>query len=386
MTSLESSVSFDHAFRRARLEAAMTEGGLDVLFVPLGSDLEYLVGLERDVPTYGATAYTHGWVTGAFFRPGREPVFCLPRLVALVHLKIQLPGEIVVFGESDDADALLRGVVPGLGPARTIGVASRTSAESVLRLRQFFPDSRFVDGGAVVARLRARKSSDELVAMTEAARIAAEALTGTTPAIAAGVTMREISAEIDRRMHALGSFIPSFVTHVSTYGLADRRDNLDPATADLPLRSGESVKFDYGAVVRGYCSDFGRTLSCGEPSGDFVETYEQVLLVAHEAAIAAAKPGVRAGDVDLVCRQVIEDAGFGEAFVHRAGHCLGLDLHERPYISEEEDAELEEGMVFTIEPSINVPGRFGMRIEDVVVCDASGGRRLVDPGSALAVV
>ena len=138
------------------------------------------------------------------------------------------------------------------------------------------------------------------------------------------------------------------------------------------------MKFDYGAVVDGYCSDFGRTIFCGEPSDEFVATYDEVLIPAHEAAIAACVPGARAGDVDLICRKVIEDAGLGEAFIHRAGHCLGLDLHERPYISEEDDLPLEEGMVFTIEPSINVPGRMGMRIEDMVVCEPGGGRNLVD--------
>jgi Xaa-Pro aminopeptidase len=173
---------------------------------------------------------------------------------------------------------------------------------------------------------------------------------------------------------------------VATYGLADRLDNLDPATAERPLREGEAVKFDYGAVVEGYCSDYGRTLFCGEPPEEFARTYEDVLLAAHEAAIAASLPGARAGDVDLVCRAPIEAAGLGEAFIHRAGHCLGLDLHERPYLSVEDDLPLEEGMVFTIEPSINVPGRMGMRIEDMVVCTAAGGRKLGEVSSELVLV
>ena len=106
-----------------------------------------------------------------------------------------------------------------------------------------------------------------------------------------GVTMREIATEIERRMLLLGSSGPSFTTHVGTYGLADRLDNLNPTTADLPLRSGESVKFDYGAVVDGYCSDFGRTIFCGEPPEDVRRTYDDVLLPAHDAAIAASVAG-----------------------------------------------------------------------------------------------
>ena len=377
---------FDHAQRRARLDEAMTAAGIDLMFVPTGSDLEYLAGLERDIPTYGATAYTHGWVTGAFLRPGQDPVFTLPRLVALVHVKIDLPGEVVVFGEADDADDAFGRLAERLSPAGTIAVSYPASAETLLRLQAFFPDARFVDGAPVVARLRAHKSPDELEAMAKATEIAAGALAQTTQMIAAGVTMREIATELERRMLFLGSRLPSFTTHVATYGLGDRRDNLDGKTADLPLRHGESVKFDYGAVVDGYCSDFGRTVFCGEPPEQFVRTYQEVLLPAHEAAIAASAAGVRAGDVDRICRDVIEGAGLGEAFVHRTGHCLGLDLHERPYISEEDDLLLEEGMVFTIEPSINVPGRMGMRIEDMIVCGVDGGRPLVELSSALGCV
>jgi Xaa-Pro aminopeptidase len=379
-------VPFDHVARRERLAAAMADQGIDVMFVPTGSDLEYLTGLERDIPTFGATAYTHGWVTGAFLRPGRDPVFTLPRLVALVHVKMDLPGETIVFDEPADADALFERVARSLRPAEVIAVSPPASAETLLNLMRFFPRCRFVDGGPAVAALRARKSPEELDAMARATRVAADALSQTIPRIRPGVTMREIATEIERRMQMLGSRVPSFTTHVATYGLADRLDNLNAATADVPLRSGESVKFDYGAVVDGYCSDFGRTIFCGEPSAEFVSTYEDVLLPAHEAAIASCVPGTRAGDVDLVCRKVIEQAGLGEAFVHRTGHCLGLDLHERPYISEEDDLPLEEGMVFTIEPSINVHGRFGMRIEDMVVCTPRGGQLLVELDSSLVLV
>jgi Xaa-Pro aminopeptidase len=222
--------------------------------------------------------------------------------------------------------------------------------------------------------------------MERAGQIVIDALAETTRLIQPGVTLREIATEVERQMTLRGSRAPSFETHVGTYGLADRRDNLDPKTADLPLRSGESVKFDYGAVVDGYCSDFGRTIFCGEPSPTFLDTYNDVLLPAQRAAIEAAVPGARAGDVDLACRKVIEDVGMGEYFIHRTGHCIGLDVHELPYISEEDDTILEEGMTFTIEPSINFPGRFGMRIEDVVVCAPGRGRVLVPASDELVVV
>jgi Xaa-Pro aminopeptidase len=378
-------VNFDFADRRTRLTAELDAEGIDVLFAPPGADLEYLVGLAREMPTFGESAYTHGWVTGAFLRPEAEPLFCLPRLVAMVHVKHELPGEVVVFGETDDAETLFSGVATRLGPVATIAVVGGARAESVLELQRAFPDTRIVNAGPIVNRLRRRKSPEELEAMRRATQIATDALAATMAIVQPGVTMREIATDLERQMEALGSAGPSFETHVGTYGLADRRDNLDPATADLPLRANESVKFDYGAVVDGYCSDFGRTLFCGDPSDDFLATYDHVLLRAHMAAIEAAVPGARAGDVDLVCRRVIEEAGLGDAFIHRTGHCIGLDLHERPFISEEDDMVLEEGMVFTVEPSINVPGRFGMRIEDMVVCRPGGARKLVEVSDELVI-
>ena len=215
----------------------MEREGVDLLFVPRGTDLEYLAGLERDAPTYGAHGYTHDWVAGAFFRPGHDPVFCLPRLVSLVHVKSELPGEIVVFDEPADGWALFEQVAARLGPAATVGVSSRAWAESVLRLQTAFPGARFVDGGAIVGRLRMRKSPDELAALTKATQIAVDALRQTTPLIAPGVTMREIATELERHMQLLGSKAPSFETHVATYGLADRLDNLN-ATADTAAALG----------------------------------------------------------------------------------------------------------------------------------------------------
>ena len=130
---------FDYAERRARLAEAMERERVDLLFVPRGTDLEYLAGLERDAPTYGAHGYTHDWVAGAFFRPGHDPVFCLPRLVSLVHVKSELPGEIVVFDEPADGWALFEQVAARLGPAATVGVSSRAGPSRCCGCRRRSP-------------------------------------------------------------------------------------------------------------------------------------------------------------------------------------------------------------------------------------------------------
>ena len=133
--------------------------------------------------------------------------------------------------------------------------------------------------------------------------------------------------------------------------------------------------FDFGGVVDGYCSDFGRTIYCGDPPADYREIYD-IMLAAQEAGRAAASAGTPARDVNAACRKPIEDADLGEHFRHRMGHGIGMDVHERPFISAEDDTPLQPGMTFTDEPSIIIAGRFSVRIEDIVVCEEGGGRKL----------
>jgi Xaa-Pro aminopeptidase len=140
--------------------------------------------------------------------------------------------------------------------------------------------------------------------------------------------------------------------------------------------------FDFGGVVDGYCSDFGRTIYCGEPPDDYREVYE-IMLAAQEAGRVAAAAGTPASDVNAACRHPIEEAGLGEHFRHRMGHGIGMDVHERPFISAEDDTPLQAGMTFTDEPSIIIPGRFSVRIEDIVVSEEGGGRKLNDYPAAL---
>jgi Xaa-Pro aminopeptidase len=151
------------------------------------------------------------------------------------------------------------------------------------------------------------------------------------------------------------------------------RDSLDSGTptARDPLPDGTPVLFDFGGVVDGYCSDFGRTVVAGEPPDGFVAAYD-AMLAAFEAGRVACRPGALAREVNTACRAPIEEAGLGEHFRHRMGHGIGLDVHERPFLSPEDETPLEEGMTFTDEPSIVVRGSFGVRIENVVVCAAGG--------------
>jgi Xaa-Pro aminopeptidase len=364
---------FDYRDRRQRLAERMREAGIDLLFLPPSSDLEYLTGVERPIPTFGQSQYAHGWVAGAFLRPDREPVFVLPRMMTLFDIAGEPPGELVVVSERDDGPALFEAVARGMGDAKTLAVGDRTWAEAVIHLTQAVSPERLVAGSALVNELRRTKSPEELAVMERACRVCDDTIAAVAPQVRPGATMLDLVEEVEHRMRVLGSRVPSFTTHVFTSFVGGKNSAED--SRSVPIEEGDVVMFDFGAVVDGYCSDFGRTVCVGEPAHEVREAYALVL-AAQEAGRAALRPGVPASEANRACRQPIEEGGYGPRFKHRMGHGIGLDVHERPFVSEEEETPLEVGMTFTDEPSILVDGRFGVRIEDVVVCEPQGGRKL----------
>jgi Xaa-Pro aminopeptidase len=365
---------FDYAERRRRLGERMEAERVDVLFLAPSADLEYLTGVERQIPNFGEVSYAHGWVTGAFFRPGADPVFVLPRMFAAFDLRDDPDGDVVVISETDDGRAVFERVARDLGPAATVAVGDRVWAETVLNLGRIDGHDRLRTGSSLVNDLRRVKTNEELDAIQRAIATVEHAMAAAAPLVVPGATMADLAEAVEHELRVAGSRCPSFTTHIFT-GLGE--DDLDSgtATARRPVTEGTSVMFDFGGVVDGYCSDFGRTIYCGEPPADYVEIYE-VMLAAQEAGRAAASAGTPAREVDAACRKPIEDAGLGEHFRHRMGHGIGMDVHERPFISPEDEAPLRAGMTFTDEPSIIIPDRFSLRIEDIVVCDEGGGRKL----------
>jgi Xaa-Pro aminopeptidase len=351
----------------------MGEAGVDLLFLAPSSDLEYLTGVERTIPTFGQSQYAHGWVAGAFIRPDREPVFVLPRMMTLFDIAGELPGELVVVSERDDGRALYEQAAKGMGEVRTLAVGDRTWAETLLHLTEAVSPEAVVAGSSLVNELRRTKSGEELAVMERACSVADATMAAVAPKVQAGVTMLELVEDVEHMMRVHGSRVPSFTTHIFT-GFGEGKSSADE-TCTVPIEEGDVVMFDFGAVVDGYCSDFGRTVCVGEPGPEVRDAYELVL-AAQEAGRAALRPGIPAKAVNRECRRPIEEGGRGANFKHRMGHGIGMDVHERPFVSEEDETPLEVGMTFTDEPSILVDGRFGVRMEDVVVCAPEGGRKL----------
>ena len=372
---------FNYAERRRRLSNRMRAEGVDILFLGLSADLEYLSGVERGIPFFGQSSYAHGWVAGAFFRPDSDPVFVLPRMVAAFDLPVQPEGEIVIVNETDDGFAEFERVASGLGSHGTVAVGDRVWAETTLNLGRVFGLNQLRTGSSLVNELRRVKTPDELEAMARACRTVEQAMEAVAPRVQPGVSMAELVEEVELQLRLAGSRTPSFATHIFT-GLDP--DSLDSSTgtARVPMPEGTSVMFDFGGVVDGYCSDFGRTVVAGEPSQALLDAYD-VMLAAYESGRAACRPGALAKDVNAACRAPIEEAGLGPHFRHRMGHGIGLDVHERPFVSAEDETPLEAGMTFTDEPSIIIPGAFSVRIENIIVCDEQGGRVLNEYSDAL---
>jgi Xaa-Pro aminopeptidase len=365
---------FDYAARRRRLAERIAAEGISACFLSPSADLEYLTGLERQVPSFGEVSYAHGWITGAFIRPNADPVFLLPRMYAAFDLPVQPEGEVIVVNETDDGFATFERVARGLGTTGTIAVGDRVWGEAVLNLGRIVGFDRLQTGSRLVNELRRVKDADELEAMGRAIATVEQTMEAVTPLVVPGVTMASLAEAVEHELRRAGSRCPSFTTHIFT--------DFEPTGYDsgmtsgwTPVPEGTSVMFDFGGVVDGYCSDFGRTIYCGEPADDYREIYE-TMLAAQASGLAAAASGALAREVNEACRRPIEEAGLGEHFRHRMGHGIGMNVHERPFLSAEDRTQLEAGMTFTDEPSIMIPGRFSVRIEDIIVVEDDRGRML----------
>ncbi len=244
-------------------------------------------------------------------------------------------------------------------------------------LQQALPDATFGLASEVLDSLRMRKDETEIEALRTAGEVADRASVEIRELgeDAIGMTEAELAAEIESRLADAGGDEPAFGTIV---GSGPNGAKPHHGHGDREIGYGDPVVLDFGAFVDGYPGDQTRTVVfAGEPPEGYEEVH-QAVLEAEQAGVEAADPGVTAESVDRAARDVIESYGYGDEFIHRTGHGVGLDVHEGPYIVEGNDLELEPGMVFSVEPGIYLPGEFGVRIEDLVVITDDGCERLND--------
>ena len=235
---------------------------------------------------------------------------------------------------------------------------------------------------ALMTELRSSKDEEELSCMTAAQRIAEGALAQILKEIRPGMTEKEIAARLNYLMVSAGAEKTSFDTIVAS-GPNGSMPHAVPGMRKV--REGDFITMDFGCVYKGYCSDMTRTVALGRPSDEMRNVYD-IVLQAQLAGIAAARAGVTGAAIDGAARKVIQDAGYGSYFGHSFGHSLGIDIHEAPNAAPGNDKPMPDGAVVSAEPGIYLPGRFGVRIEDVMILRPEGARIITKAPKALLVL
>jgi Xaa-Pro aminopeptidase len=362
---------------REQMEA---RGWAGTFLAPSG-DMEYLIGVRRQRPN-ATKSHMHGdWFYGAIVTP-TECVFVAP-LLAHHFTEEQTKGKpwitgVVKINEGGDVHKLARQLMSKYKLAgQTLGIPREALASTICELQQLFPGTTFQSTWEITAPMRAIKDDEEIELMRHAARVTDDIFSAVFKQLEYDMTGVDVMMEVEYQMLRHGTEGSSFVTGIMIQG-AGAGGALEGVgrTGDVELKPGRVVAFDFGVVLDGYVSDFGRTVHCGEPDAELRRIHDLVM-ASQAAGMAAMKAGqITAEGADRVARKVIEDAGYGPNFFHRLGHGIGIDVHEPPFLATGNDTVLQANMCFTVEPSIWIPERCFTRVEDVVVVGKNGGTSL----------
>jgi Xaa-Pro aminopeptidase len=361
----------DHSRRLARAADEAAGAGLDGLVVAPSADLVYLTDYDpMPLPR----------LTCLVLRPGRDPIMVVPRLERPLaeDAGVGELAELRAWGDTEDPYQAVAGLV---GEADRVGCSDRLWAVHLLALQRAAERVTFEPAGPVLGNLRSIKDERELDLLKRAARYADETFARLIQQGLETRTEREVAGLLSEILVETGHDQSEFTIVGS--GPNGASPHHEPSGREI--LAGDPVVLDFGGRTAGYCSDMTRTVAVGEPPRDFRHVFD-IVREAQEEAFRTVAPGVPAQEVDRAARSVIEREGYGEAFVHRTGHGIGLEVHEPPYIVEGNDRPLRPGMCFSIEPGIYLTGEFGVRIEDIVTVTDQGVQRLNHAGRDLEVV
>lgn len=356
---------FTAADYRARMDRAVrsaADAGLAGLLVAPGPDLVWLTG-------YTPTAITER-LTVLVLAPGRDPVLVVPTLEA--PDAEQAPGAPALtlrdWTDGTDPYAVTAGLLEDRG---RFGISDNTWAMHLLGLQRTLPGTSYAALTDALPMLRAVKDKAELDLLAAAGAAADQAFEEIRKLPFAGRRESDVGRDLAGLLRRFGHEQVDF----TIVGSGPNGANPHHEVGDREIRPGDMVVLDFGGLKDGYGSDTTRTVHVGEPTEEERRVHD-VVRAAQEAGYQAVRPGAACQDVDRAARAVIADAGYGPYFIHRTGHGIGVTTHEPPYMIEGEEQPLVPGMCFSVEPGIYLPGRFGVRIEDIVTVTEDGGRRL----------
>ena len=377
------------AERRARFQVSLG-GQATLAFFPVSADMQYLVGVPRPFPNFGAVLHPGGWLEGLWLAPSGEGVVTLTRMSAeLGGMASEGQLEPRILGDLEDPRSMVDGLLSelGVGAAPVIAIGDSTHGDTVTALSVLRPGCRFVSATTILREQRKLKSASEIDTMRQAGKLTEAAFEDVLAQLKPGMTELDILSEVDYQIRRHGSLGPSFASALYCSGpnhpLIQGKPEL---SMNRPLDPPVSVLFDFGAIYHGYCYDFGRTVSFGAPPPELQKIHRLVMRSQAEGIQALKAGEATAEAADFAARSVIEEAGFGEAFRHRLGHGIGLDVHEPPFLSRGDKTILEAGMLFTVEPSITQSEAFSARVEDVVLVGPGKGEPLTRSHPSLIVI
>ncbi|MCC3771355.1 aminopeptidase P family protein [Streptomyces sp. UNOC14_S4] len=360
-----------HSARMERAAVAAAEAGLTGLLVTPGPDLAWLTGYQPPVTER---------LTALLLTPGRRPQLIVPTLERPDAEHAPGARGLTITGWPDGQDPYAD-LVPLLDPRGRYGVSDNTWALHLLAFQRACPGASFGAFTELLPMLRAVKDAYEVERLAAAGAAADAAYEDIVRLRFAGRRERDVAADLARLLREYGHSQVDFTLVCSGPNSA----NPHHEAGDRVIQDGDMVVMDFGGLKDGYGSDTTRTVHVGAPTAEERKVHD-VVREAQQAAFEAVRPGVPCQEIDRAARQVIRNAGFGEYFIHRTGHGIGVTTHEPPYMVEGEHLPLRPGMSFSIEPGIYLPGRFGVRIEDIVVCTETGGRRLNNTDREILVV
>jgi Xaa-Pro aminopeptidase len=356
-----------------RARVATAAAGLDALLVSPGPDLRYLTGYDA-IPLERLTLLVLP-VAGplTLIAPHLEQAAALASPVGALDVRVR------DWHETQDPYALVTEVV---GSARTVAVDDHMWAVKALRIVDALPHANVRAAGSVLGRLRAIKDAAEIESLARAGAAIDSVHAQVAGLLRPGRTEREVGRDISELILAAGHVRVDFVIVGSGPNGASPHHEL----SDRVLLPNEPVVVDIGGTMPdGYCSDSTRTYALGDV-GDEYRGYYATLLASQAAGVAAGQVGIACADVDAITRNVMIAGGVGEYFIHRTGHGIGLETHEDPYIVESNAAIMEVGMAYSVEPGFYLSGRFGARIEDIVVLTDDGPKSVNHTPHELVVV
>lgn len=377
----------DYPARLKTVRAKMSERNIALMYLPPGANLFYLTGIRRhEIGGTDHNAYGD-YIVGGYIGLNDGVRVLAPRMGGKFYQEESQDkpwvDSVRLVNESESPLAVLHQMLNRFDPStrsvqvlrgKKIALDDRVWAQSMMAFRRLLPDVEFVLASEILAPMRMIKTDAELDLMRQAGAITEQAFEKAVARLKPGVTELEIATEIDYQFKWLGAAHTSFVTGVFFAGEA--HDRAAGHASVKRLQRGDSVMFDLGCVYAGYCSDFGRTAFCGEPSAEYLKVHD-LIQRSQQAGIAALKAGqVTGAQVNATARVIIEEAGYSQFFTHRLGHGIGVTVHEPPWLDVVEQTVLQSNMTFTVEPSIVVPGKFGNRVEDVVRVTPQGGESL----------